>query len=371
MLGLGTSALLFWLLDNNEPGAPSPAVTVNAPNIPVSASEQTPYEEPASRELLQIDAAIYNALAKAGIDHNKSRLWIDLSPQGETSRLEVELAPNQAFEPVAAQLNQSLAATKANTAWQKQNNFWHLEAFLDGQLTHQVNLRKSVPSTPASARKPRVAIIVDDVGLNPEALNQLLGLNMELTFSVLPYAPSAPQVSSKIKSQGRELWLHLPMEPLGNHNPGQGALLVSMSQNELERLTREALERVPGAVGVNNHMGSRLTQNVQAVSVPLRVIKEKQLMFIDSVTSPKSMAWSIAREMGITTGQRDIFLDHQVKESIIIQQIEKLIRLAESKGYAIAICHPHAATIAALKQKRSTLLQKVDLVPASRILNTH
>ncbi len=378
--GLALGALLLWLWGPAQAPrpaqAPAPAsqpanVAANSQGAPANQAPGNgqAYEEPVSHELLLVDSAIYNGLAKAGISHQQSKLWMDLTPQGETSRLEVNLSPSQEITQVAAALERALHATKARFVWQKQENFWHLEVFVDGALTHQVNLRKKAPPPPPPPGvKPRAAIIVDDVGLNQAALNQLLALKMELTFSVLPYAPGASQVARKILGQNHELWLHLPMEPLGGISPGPDALLVSMSRNELERLTAEAIARVPGAVGVNNHMGSKLTQNALALAGPMQVIKSHNLLFIDSVTSPKSVAEAVAKETGIMSGRRDIFLDHEVREEAIARQIEKLINLAKAKGFAIAICHPHPATIAALKQMQARLGQSLELVPASQLV---
>jgi polysaccharide deacetylase 2 family uncharacterized protein YibQ len=175
-------------------------------------------------------------------------------------------------------------------------------------------------------------------------------------------------VARLIRSQNRELWLHLPMEPLGSHNPGPGALYSNMDKNQLMDLTEKALQRVPGAVGVNNHMGSRFTLNPKALAGPLQVIQAKGLMFIDSLTSPKSAAWREAAALGISSGRRDIFLDHEISEKAIIAQIEKLVRLARRQGSAIAICHPHPETINALLKLKNYLLAEVELAPASELL---
>jgi polysaccharide deacetylase 2 family uncharacterized protein YibQ len=387
---LGLIGVFFWFF--NDSGKQTDAL----PSAPGPVISPLVYKAPYDQELKRIEAAVLNGLEKAGVSQAQCKLWLDLNDDGESARWEINLLPEQDLASIAAGLDLALAQTLTQGRWQRQRNFWHLEIFFNHRLSHQVNLRQkgqtplnaaprpdavSSPPTevpgavppaappPTTPIKPKVAIIVDDVGLNKEALIQLLATKLPLTFSVLPYAPDAPEVARLIRSQNRELWLHLPMEPLGGHNPGPGALYSNMDKSQLMDLTEKALQRVPGAVGVNNHMGSRFTLNPKALAGPLQVIQAKGLMFIDSLTSPQSVAWREATALGITSGRRDIFLDHKIDEKAIIAQIEKLVGLARRQGSAIAICHPHAATIKALLRTKNYLLAEVDLAPASALLD--
>jgi polysaccharide deacetylase 2 family uncharacterized protein YibQ len=382
LLGLGLALLLicagaggyFFFSSSPSPGPAAAAAGANGNPPPARADNQEfyHYEEPASEPWLRLDKAIYNALQGAGVTMSQSELWTDIKEHGETARLEIKLTPGQSLAAAAEALNKELQPAGARLSWQKQAGFWHLEIYLDNQLTHQINLRQAAetPSSPLppAPDKPKLAIIVDDVGLNKTALRQLLALNLPLTLSVLPYAPDSHRIARQIKEKGFELWLHLPMEPLGGSNPGPGALYSQAGQEELIRLTRQALDKVPGAVGVNNHMGSRFTQSAAALAGPLLVIKENNLFFLDSLTSARSVAYAEAGRRGIKSGRRDIFLDHQIDEESIGRQLQSLLNLARRQGQAIAICHPHSATIKVLRQKQDWLKNEAEIVFASQLI---
>jgi polysaccharide deacetylase 2 family uncharacterized protein YibQ len=351
-----------------------------APSPPAS-QEESPYsyEEAADPRESRLHQAIYRALEQSGLAPEQSELWTDIKEQGGTAlRLEVGLNPDQSLAKTAEQLERELKQLgQVNFSWQKQDGFWQLRLFAGEAVTWQINLRHTAagaspgkdPLILPPRDKPKVAISVDDVGLNRAALRQLLELNLPLTLSVLPYASDAPQVARQIKERGFELWLHLPMEPLGANDPGPGALRLGADKNSLIRLTRQALSRVPGAVGVNNHMGSRFTQSAEALAAPLQVLKENNLLFLDSLTSPRSVAYAEARRMGLRSGRRDIFLDHQVDEESIFRQLQSLLTLARSQGQAIAICHPHAATIKVLRQNQDWLKDQAEMIFASQAVN--
>ncbi|MDR1397498.1 MAG: divergent polysaccharide deacetylase family protein [Desulfarculales bacterium] len=370
-IGLACAGAGAYLLFFSSP-APPPRPEISPPGQ-AAPQEVYHYEEPAGESWLRLDRAIYEALRGAGVAAGQSESWTDIKEHGETARLEIELTPRQSLTEVAERLNKELRPAGAGLSWQKQTGFWHLEIYLDSQLTHQINLRQteenpSLPLPPPGPGKPRAAIIVDDVGLNKNALSQLLALDLPLTMSVLPYAPDAPRAARQIKERGFELWLHLPMEPLGGSNPGPGALYSHAGQEALISLTRQALTKVPGAVGVNNHMGSRFTQNAAALAGPLQVIRENNLLFLDSLTSPRSVAQAEAGRLGIKSGRRDIFLDHQIDEESIERQLRNLVNLARRQGQAIAICHPHSATIKVLRQNQAWLKNEVEMVFASQLI---
>jgi polysaccharide deacetylase 2 family uncharacterized protein YibQ len=161
------------------------------------------------------------------------------------------------------------------------------------------------------------------------------------------------------------------MEPYGypHIDPGGGALLSHMPAAELTAHIERALQALPTAVGVNNHMGSRLTENREAMRVVMHHLKQHNLFFLDSRTSQYSLAYSTAREMGIRTAQRHIFLDHDVHRDKIAQRFDDLMELANSQGWAIGIGHPYPETLQALQQ-RLPILQRsgIELVPVSRLV---
>jgi polysaccharide deacetylase 2 family uncharacterized protein YibQ len=215
-----------------------------------------------------------------------------------------------------------------------------------------------------------VAIVIDDLGYSLPAAQRLAALGLPLGFSILPRSPHAQEIARLAKAQGLEILVHLPMEPRSypHLTPGPGALLVAMGENELRRQTKANLDQLPGAVGVNNHMGSRFTESAQALQPVLEVIGQAGLFFLDSATSPRSQAQDLARRMGLAQGQRDIFLDHEPSLPAVERQLERLLALARGQGQAIAIGHPHPTTIQVLEQASARLRAEVELVPVSRLV---
>ncbi len=218
---------------------------------------------------------------------------------------------------------------------------------------------------------PRVAIIIDDIGYDRRIAENLLALDAAFTFSVLPRSPHREVLISKIASRGRELMLHLPMEPIEypNIDPGPDALMTHMHPDRLLDRLEAHLNDMPEAAGVNNHMGSRMTARFPDMYRIFSVLKERRLFFIDSYTTPDSACLPSARLMRIPFAQRDVFLDHSLDPADVRSQIHRLIRLAEIYGEAVAIGHPHPVTYAVLKKELPRLLQRVEIVPASHLVH--
>ncbi|MCK5375038.1 MAG: divergent polysaccharide deacetylase family protein, partial [Alphaproteobacteria bacterium] len=165
--------------------------------------------------------------------------------------------------------------------------------------------------------------------------------------------------------------VHIPMEPLNKAlNPGPHALKVSQNTKKLRDEINWNLSQFDGYVGVNNHMGSRITTNKRAMNQVMAELKSRDLFFVDSRTIGSSVAAQSARDAGISYAVRDIFLDHEVTQDFISNALIKLENKAKTRGYAIAIGHPHKETIAALKAWLPTLEGKgLALVPVSQLLN--
>ncbi len=232
-------------------------------------------------------------------------------------------------------------------------------------------LFQAPPLVPSGEKLPRLAIIVDDLGRDLGALRQLLAIDLPLTLSILPGEAHARESAIAAHEGGREVLIHIPMEPQGYPavNPGADALFVSASPDELRRRFQGYVAEVPYAVGGNNHMGSRFTEDVEGMAVVLEQLREAGLFFVDSRTTGASVAYDLARRAGIPTAQRDIFLDNVQDEAKIGAEIHKLIRLARQRGRAIAICHPHPTTLAALRRAVPELhAAGVELVPVSSLV---
>ena len=200
---------------------------------------------------------------------------------------------------------------------------------------------------------PLVAIIVDDLGADLVMMQDFLDLQLNLTAAVLPNVPHARAVAELAHAAGREVLLHVPMEPRDYPavNPGEQALMVDLPTAEVQKRLRSYLQTVPWVVGANNHMGSRFTESREGMQGVLKILKDQGLFFVDSRTSANSVAIAEAVEMEIAHAERDLFLDNDINEEAIRRQIRKLIGIAKEQGSAIGICHPHLETYAALKKE--------------------
>jgi polysaccharide deacetylase 2 family uncharacterized protein YibQ len=173
------------------------------------------------------------------------------------------------------------------------------------------------------------------------------------------------------ESQGIETMIHIPMQPKGW--PGRrmeaNGLLVSMNGTELRERVSGFIRDIPGAAGANSHMGSEFTEHADKMRSVLETLKSKNLFFVDSVTSIKTTGLRLAREMGIKSGRRQVFLDNEQERGYILGQLGQAVNLAKKTGSAIAICHPHPQTIATLASALPALAaQGVTLVPVSQLV---
>jgi hypothetical protein len=215
----------------------------------------------------------------------------------------------------------------------------------------------------------RIALVIDDLGHDVADLRPLEALGVPVTYSVLPYEPQTPQVVAELRGRKAEILLHLPMEPVHGQNPGPGALLQGMSDGELRQKTEDALKAVPGAVGVNNHMGSLLSAEEGPMSAVLGVLAERGLFFLDSRTSAESVGYKVALGLGVPAAERQVFLDGDESPEAIHAQFQRLLTLARARGSAVAIGHPHPETLAALtREVPKAKAEGFEFVPVSYLL---
>lgn len=220
--------------------------------------------------------------------------------------------------------------------------------------------------------RPRVAIVIDDMGRDMKPLRDLLEMDAAITVAVLPFLPHSKDTAEEAHMKGRDVLLHLPMEPkdLANNDPGKGALLTNMSEAQIVEEVKRDIEAVPHIKGINNHMGSRFTEDEKLMLIALKTAKANNLFFLDSKTTGKSAAYRVARKMDIKAASRQVFLDNKEDTDYIKAQILELVEIAKKRGSAIAIGHPHPATIAALKQMLPRINQEVDIVAVSSLIDT-
>lgn len=227
---------------------------------------------------------------------------------------------------------------------------------------------------PDTGPRARIAIVIDDLGWDPEVADTLLELDFPLTFAILPSLPYSESVARRATQKRREILLHLPMEPQGYPamDPGKGALLREMDEETLESLLLQDLKGIPNPAGVNNHMGSSFTEDERAMRVVLKVLRRRGLFFLDSRTSPHSVAYEVAKELGLKAGRRQVFLDNgdQADPAAVEKQIWRLAHIAQKEGRAIGIGHPHPYTLEALRRTLPQLkADGVEVVPVSRLVD--
>jgi polysaccharide deacetylase 2 family uncharacterized protein YibQ len=197
----------------------------------------------------------------------------------------------------------------------------------------------------------QIAIVIDDLGWDWQAAQVLLAMEALLSFAILPNTPYKDFIAREARRRVRDILLHLPMEPYSySHvNPGRPVLLSTMDTREFTAQVENALATVPLAVGVSNHMGSRLTEERAALQMVMQLLKQHNLFFLDSRTSPKSLAYQIDRELEVRTAQRHIFLDNETDPLKIATQLHCLAELAREYGSAIGIGHPYPETVQSLR----------------------
>lgn len=216
---------------------------------------------------------------------------------------------------------------------------------------------------------PSIAIIIDDLGYRQDAGERAIRLPGAVTLAVLPYRQHSQHLVREAIAAGKEVMLHAPMEPR-NQVPWEAHGLSSdLSLLELQEALDKMLQAMPQATGVNNHMGSKFTEDADAMQWLMGELKLRKLFFIDSLTTPISLAWQSAQTAGVPCIRRDIFLDNVAERDAVEGQFQKLVELARLRGHALAIGHPHDATLAVLEHylpKLSSL--GVRLVPASALI---
>lgn len=229
---------------------------------------------------------------------------------------------------------------------------------------------ETVPA-PAPAEGGRVALVIDDLGRSLDDLHAIEGLNVPLTYAVLPFEEQTPEVVAELRQRDAEILLHLPMEPAGSaKDPGPGALRLGMTAEQLRQLTLAALQAVPGAAGVNNHMGSGLSADEPSMTTILGVLASRGLFFLDSRTSAESVGYRVAVRLGLPAAERQVFLDPDPSPEAIRTQFHRLLGLARTRGAAVAIGHPHPETLAVLAEEiPKARALGYELVPVSYLLD--
>ncbi|MEP6767810.1 MAG: divergent polysaccharide deacetylase family protein [Acidobacteriota bacterium] len=210
------------------------------------------------------------------------------------------------------------------------------------------------PAAPETAgRFPTIAILIDDLGNDASAVDHIAAWRFPVSVAVLPELPASAETARTLERSGKQVLLHLPMEPRGfpGVRPGPGVVLRSQSDEEIATTLRGDLDTVPGAAGVNNHMGSAATEDLRVMRAVVGVLAGRGLFFVDSRTTGSTVALEAAREARVPSASRRVFLDDIQKEAAIEDALARLIAHAKKDGSAIAIGHPYAATLTVLDRE--------------------
>jgi len=230
-------------------------------------------------------------------------------------------------------------------------------------------IRHAVPAAPPPGAA-LVAVIIDDMGVDRARTARAAALPGPLTLAFLPYARDVAVQAADARARGHELMVHVPMEPTAEGvDPGPDALLTGLDGEENMRRLRANLGAFDGYVGLNNHMGSRFTAHRRGMEPVLDEAARAGLLFVDSRTTPASVALDVAREKRVPSARRDVFLDHEATPEAVREALRRLEETARRQGAAIAIGHPHDATVEALAEWLPTLAARgIALVPVSHVI---
>jgi polysaccharide deacetylase 2 family uncharacterized protein YibQ len=223
--------------------------------------------------------------------------------------------------------------------------------------------------TEVRAAPAYVAIIIDDIGNNLASGQRAISLPLQLTYAMLPHSPFAASLAEMANHQGKEVMLHMPMANLSDAPLGPGALTVGQSRSEFIATIDAAINQVPYIRGMNNHMGSQLTQQPQQMNWLMTEIKFRHLYFVDSRTTPMTVASTMARERQVQSSSRDVFLDNDQSFAGIDAAFKTLLAKAKRDGTAIAIGHPYPATLDYLAKIATELeVRQITLLPVSALI---
>jgi polysaccharide deacetylase 2 family uncharacterized protein YibQ len=232
--------------------------------------------------------------------------------------------------------------------------------------------KEKIPEEGAGFRSsPQLALIIDDGGYNMENFKEMLGIGKPITYAILPFTPHAREAALLAYRDGYEVMLHLPMEPKNGeqYSLEKNTVRTGMDSKRVRKILEDALKQVPHVRGINNHMGSKATEDPQVMEALMQVLKKEGLYFIDSNTSFQTLGPEMARKAGVASRRNDQFIDREKKIEAIKNAIRLAMRKAKQEGRAVAIGHPHPLTARAIKEMISEIEKEgIRLVFASEVV---
>ena len=331
-----------------------------------------------TQEISKIDNTIYESLYRRGIQ-DKNILFSKVEPRHsdghdwDFTELSVYLNTYNSVIRFEKIISRELYNLRPSVGFKKQRVNREIVCSISalGFPTHKIRLIPREFQKNKRKRLPEIGIIIDDLGYDRDMATAFIHSNLAFSISVLPLAPYTKRIANEANKAGLDLILHLPMEPKGypNLNPGPGALLVNMDEKDIRRTIINHLEKIPGVRGVNNHMGSYFTEREDKMRVVLSELKKRNLFYIDSRTTSNTVAFQMAKKLGVPVAKRSVFLDNELSTNAIKFQMQRLMGLARHSGMAIGIGHPHEETLRILKDYLHRYREKVEIVPVSKIVN--
>jgi len=349
-------------------------VPVNIASLPYEERMDAPMEEGVKR----IDYAITQALQDAHVPTSAIKL-IAVEQQRfgdevfhfQQLRIESAFRAEDLVAPIAAALLQW--SDKANLTKLSKKIY---RVTFNGVETHLLRFTQTSGTADADENAAtqdiggHLTIVIDDLGESISAAHSLAGLSYPVTFAIWPRSSYAKEIGQVASAVSREIIIHQPMEPISaDAKPGPGAVYVTMTPDEIRETIRTNLKLVPGAVGLNNHMGSKFTQKREAVRAVALEAKKSGLFVLDSMTHAKSVFFDEAKRQGLIAFRRNVFIDNVKEVPSTLHQLKKAERIALAKGTAIAIGHPYPTTLLALQEWEKQRNKKVAVVKLSELLN--
>jgi len=340
--------------------------------------EKPPSQEDFSKKVFLVDQIIRGQLYEIGIQKKNILLRQSSSKKvgglaWKQSSLKAQVLSSRSFSSIEGDFRRSLSSLGKTVSVQssKTTESLQLEIKVLNRVTHLLTFIPSTPPTLKTPLRPKIAIVIDDLGDKDKISQELLRWNLPITFAILPFTPFSKTLAGEAHRQGKEVILHLPMEPRGypQIRPGEGVLLEEMNETKLLRQLTKDIDAVPYITGVSNHMGSRLMEEPEKIRIIFSELKRRGLFFLDSRTTPQTVGLQVAQSVGLKAVERNIFLDNSSTDEDIKQQLEQLIQLSLSKGKAIGIGHPHPSTLKSIREIIPRLEEKgIEVVPLSALM---
>jgi uncharacterized protein len=352
---------------------------------PLLSRVSTPADEETSTrssglnvETSKIDHAIYESLFDGGVEE-KDIFFSEVTAMNakdyewDFTELSIKTSDQNTASRLGMIINKELLKLKPVVGITRENIPGSAIVYnisCSGLHTHRIKLIYKKIWMQAYKDLPKIAIVIDDIGNDYDLALSFMDVGLPLTLSILPSSLYGKAIAEMAREKGFEVILHLPMEPKNypDVNPGTEALLTKMDENEIRTIIDDDIKKVPGVLGVNNHMGSYFTERTDKMTYVLRELKKRNLFFLDSRTTADSVGFKLAEEMRLPSAKKDVFLDNDLSSKAVKYQMERLIGRARYSGEAVGIGHPHKITLEVLKDYAGALKTKYKLVSVSDLM---